>query len=72
MRAIPIIPYTATLINVNGGKIVNFRKEPSLKAQIIRTVPVGTKVTVLEHGRDWCKVDVDGTEGYISTWFMTW
>ncbi len=65
-------PYTATLINVNGGKIVNFRKEPSLKAQIIRTVPVGTKVTVLEHGRDWCKVDVDGTEGYISTWFMTW
>lgn len=63
-------PYTATLINVNGGKIVNFRKSPSLKGEIIRTVPVGTKVTVLEHGTDWCKVDVDGTVGYISTWFM--
>jgi len=63
-------PYTATLINVNGGKIVNFRKRPSLKGEIIRTVPVGTKVTVLEHGTDWCKVDVDGTVGYISTWFM--
>lgn len=63
-------PYTATLINVNGGKIVNFRKGPSLSAAIIRTVPVGTKITVLEHGTDWCKVDVDGDTGYISTWFM--
>ncbi len=63
-------PYTATLINVNGGKIVNFRSAPSLKGAILRTVPVGTKVTVLEHGTDWCKVDVEGTTGYISTWFM--
>ena len=64
-------PYTAKLINVNGGSIVNFRKGPSLSSSIIRKVPVGTKVTVLEHGTDWCKVDVDGTVGYISTWFMT-
>lgn len=63
-------PYTATLINVNGGKIVNFRTGPSLTSKIIRTVPVGTSVTVLEHGTDWCKVDVDGETGYISTWFM--
>lgn len=63
-------PYTATLINVNGGKIVNFRSGPSLNASIIRTVPVGTEITVLEHGTDWCKVDVEGTTGYISTWFM--
>lgn len=63
-------PYTATLINVNGGSIVNFRTGPSLNASIIRTVPVGTTVTVLEHGTDWCQVDVDGTTGYISTWFM--
>ncbi|MGN1019412.1 MAG: SH3 domain-containing protein [Aristaeellaceae bacterium] len=64
-------PYTAKLINVNGGSIVNFRKGPSLNSDIIRTVPVGTRVTVLEHGTDWCKVDVEGTIGYISTWFMT-
>ena len=63
-------PYTATLMNVNGGKIVNFRTGPSLNSSIIRTVPVGTQVTVLEHGTDWCKVDVEGETGYISTWFM--
>lgn len=63
-------PYTATLINVNGGKIVNFRKGPSLSSGIISTIPVGTKVTVVEHGTDWCKVEIDGVTGYISTWFM--
>lgn len=66
-----IKPYTARLINVNGGKIVNFRSGASLNAKIIDKIPVGTEVTVIEHGTDWCKVDVNGTEGYISTWFMT-
>ena len=66
-----IKPYTARLINVNGGKIVNFRSGASLNAKIIDKIPVGTQVTVIEHGTDWCKVDVNGTEGYISTWFMT-
>lgn len=66
-----IQPYTAKLINVNGGKIVNFRSGPSLNAKIIDKIAVGTEVTVIEHGTDWCKVDVNGTEGYISTWFMT-
>ncbi len=65
-----IKPFTMTLVNYNGGSIVNFRNQPSLKGSIIRTVPVGTKVTVIEHGTDWCKVDVDGETGYISTWFM--
>ena len=63
-------PYTATLFNANGGKIVNFRSGPSLSAKIIKTLPVGTQVTVTEHGTDWCKVEVDGTAGYISTWFL--
>lgn len=66
-----IKPYTARLINVNGGKIVNFRSGPSLNAKIIDRIAVGTEVTVVEHGTDWCKVDVNGREGYISTWFMT-
>lgn len=65
-------PFTATTMNVNGGKIVNMRAGASLKASILRTVPVGTKVTVKEHTTDWCKVEVDGQEGYISTWFLKW
>ncbi len=65
-------PFQAKLVNVNGGSYVNFRKKASLQSSVIARVPVGTAVTVLEHGTDWCKVDVDGTIGYISTWFMNW
>ena len=65
-------PFQAKVINVNGGSYVNFRKAASLSAGIISRVDVGTAVTVIEHGADWCKVDVDGVEGYMSTWFLRW
>lgn len=67
-----LTPFTAKLWNVNGGSYVNFRKSGSLSAAIISRLPVGSEVKVLEHGTDWCKVDVNGTIGYISTWFMKW
>lgn len=65
-------PFTAKLWNVNGGSYVNFRSKASLSAPVLARVPVGTEVKVLEHGTDWCKVEVDGQIGYISTWFMKW
>ena len=65
-------PFQAKVINVNGGSYVNFRKAASLSAGIISRVDVGSAVTVIEHGTDWCMVDVDGVEGYMSTWFLSW
>lgn len=61
---------TATVINPNGNSYVNFRKGASLNAQVLRTVPVGTKITVLEKTTDWTKTEIDGVTGYISTWFL--
>ncbi len=66
----PMQPYQAKAINVNGGSYVNLRKGSSLNAGIIGRIPVGKAVTVTEHGTDWCKVTVDGQEGYMSTWFL--
>jgi len=63
-------PFEAKLINVNGGSYVNFRKAASLRSDVIARLPVGSTITVTEHGKDWCKVIVDGVEGYVSTWFM--
>ena len=63
-------PVQAKLINVNGGSYVNFRKAGSLNSGVIARLPVGSEVTVIEHGTDWCKVTIDGVEGYVSTWFM--
>lgn len=66
----PMQPYQAKAINANGGSYVNLRKGASLNAGVIRRIPVGSAVTVTEHGTDWCKVTVDGQEGYMSTWFL--
>lgn len=61
---------SATLMNPNGNSIVNFRSAPSLSAKVITTYPVGTKITVLEKGTDWSKVQIGDAIGYVSTWFI--
>ena len=66
----PMKPFQAKVINVNGGSYVNLRKGASLSAGIIDRIDVGTSLTVIEHGTDWCKVIADGVEGYMSTWFL--
>lgn len=69
--AFPTAPFAAKLINPNGNSIVNFRKAAGLSAPIIKTLPVGTEITVNEIGETWCKVTVDGADGYISRYFFT-
>ncbi|MBQ3157243.1 MAG: SH3 domain-containing protein [Clostridia bacterium] len=71
-EAATVKPFQAKVINVNGGSYVNFRKAASLSAGIIDRIDVGASVTVTEHGTDWCKVVIDGQEGYMSTWFLKW
>ncbi len=62
--------YTTTLYNPNGNSIVNFRKHPGLDSALIAAYPVGTRVTVLEEGKPWCKVEIDGRIGYVSIYFL--
>lgn len=66
----PVTPFEATMININGTGIVNFRSKPTLGNNVIRTYPVGTKLTVTEKGQDWFKVEIDGEEGYVSRHFL--
>ena len=65
-------PFQAKVVNINGGSYVNLRAKASLNAKIIDRIDVGTSVTVIEHGTDWCRVVIDGVEGYMSTWFLKW
>lgn len=66
----PVDPFTATLKNINGGSIVNFRIYPGMNTKVIRTYPVGTEVKVLEMGENWSLVEIDGQQGYVSTYFL--
>ena len=61
---------TATVYNPNGNSYVNFRSGASLNSSVLSTVPVGTKISVLDKGTDWTKTEIDGKTGYISTWFL--
>lgn len=63
-------PVKATLKNINGGKVVNFRQYPGMKTKVIKAYPVGTQVTVLEKGENWCKVEIEGQQGYVSTYML--
>ncbi len=60
----------AVLKNINGGCYVNFRQAPGMKTKIIKAYPVGTKATVLEKGVNWCKVEIEGKTGYVSTYML--
>jgi len=61
---------SAVVVNPNGNDYVNFRSGASLNAKILSTVPVGTKIRVIEKTTDWTKTEIDGVTGYISTWFL--
>ncbi len=61
---------TATLVNPNGGSIVNFRSAPSLYAKVLGMYSVGTQVTVVESGVDWTRVNIGGSTGYVSSHFL--
>lgn len=63
-------PVNATLKNINGGSVVNFRLYPGMKTKIIKAYPVGTQVKVLEKGVNWSKVEIDGQQGYVSTYML--
>lgn len=51
--------------------VVNLRSEPSLTATVLTKVPSGTEVTIVEYGDEWTKVSYNGTEGYISTIYLS-
>lgn len=63
-------PVNATLKNINGGSVVNFRLYPGMKTKIIKAYPVGTQVKVLEKGVNWSKVEIGGQQGYVSTYML--
>ena len=51
-------------------KKVNFRKGPGKNYKVIAEYKPGTKVTLLQYGKEWCKVSVGGKTGYIMTKYL--
>lgn len=62
--------YSAYVTSQNG-KGVRMRMGASKIFPTIATYSVGTKVTVLEYGKEWCKIRIGSNTGYMMTEFLT-
>ena len=60
---------TAT-VRTNSGIGLNLREEPEISGTIITSVKNGEAVTVLQKGKDWSRVRVNGQEGFMSTQYL--
>ena len=62
----PAHAYTTT-INNTGGEGAHLRKKSSASSETQGLYKNGTQVYVLKYGEYWCKIWVDGKEGYMMT-----
>lgn len=55
-------------VTAPSGGTVNLRKTPD--GDLIERIPIGTTVTVVDYGPEWCKVLVGNMTGYMMTKFI--
>jgi len=60
----------ATVSGGNEKKPINMRKRPDQNSELIREVPQGHTVEVIERGEEWCLVEYGVKTGYIMTRFI--
>ena len=66
----PVIPTSGAYVVSANGKNVNLRTAPSTASSIIRSFRVGTKLTVITRGYDWCFIQIGGYYGYMMRQFI--
>lgn len=65
---------SSTTINKNGvvnAISLNLRSGAGTNHSVVKTMPKGTSLLVIEKIGDWYKVDVNGTIGYVSCEYVT-
>ncbi len=67
-RAAPISNVYGT---VSAGTGLNLRTGHDTTYAIIRTLPHGTRLSILETWGDWFRVSALGTAGWVASWYVT-
>ncbi len=62
--------YTAYVVSGNGKTVV-LRSGPSKEYDVLASYKVGQKVTVRSYGSTWCRITVNGLDGYMMTEFLS-
>lgn len=60
----------AVVKNPVASQKLNLRAEPSTSSRSLGQFYNGTSVKILEYGRDWCRVEVNGMRGYMMTMYL--
>ncbi len=60
---------SAYVVSANG-RSVNLRAAPTTASRAIGSYPVGTRLTIVTHGVDWCFIQIGGQYGYMMTQFI--
>ena len=66
----PVPPTGGAYVVSANGKNVNLRAAPTTRSTVIRSYKVGTRLTVITRGIDWCFILIDGTYGYMMRQFI--
>jgi peptidoglycan/xylan/chitin deacetylase (PgdA/CDA1 family) len=76
--ALAVAPQSASAVSLSGVSAVisnpgglNLRRSASWSGSVIKTLPTGTRLTVLGTNADWFKVTARGSTGYVNSWRTT-
>ncbi|MCL2340474.1 MAG: TIGR04211 family SH3 domain-containing protein [Proteobacteria bacterium] len=65
------VPAHAEILYIKPSLEVLMRKNPGDNAQIVATVPMGTAVELVQGGKEWARVKLQGgTEGWVRSRFL--
>lgn len=67
-KNVPAHGYPSTIINQINSDPVALKVHTGTNSKIIRELPVGEKVYVLEKGSEYFKIKIDGTTGFVRTY----
>lgn len=67
---VPIVAMYTAIVTAPSGKTVNMRKRPDKEAEVLKKVPVGAEVDVLESASGWCKIRHENLIGYMMAEFV--
>lgn len=62
--------YPAYVVSTNGEP-VNMRSGPGIGYSNVTRLPVGTVVTVLGQTGEWCRIEYEGSKGYMKKQFLS-
>ena len=64
------VPAGTTATVNTASDALNLRQSPSTASTVLRTIPKGATVELLQRGAEWCQVRYQGVSGYVATRYL--